>query len=58
MARHSITKYEMACILVGSPAWDGTRDVRWLTGHFSWDELHDLFMELEEAESYYYDGMY
>lgn len=53
-----MTKFEMAQMLVNSPAWDGLRPVEKLAAAYTKEELQDACDMLEEAEREYFDSKY
>lgn len=55
--KRAITKAEMVEQLLDSFAWNGTRN-RKLMMSWSWEELHDAWTQLDEAETEYCEFIY
>lgn len=49
-----MNKREMIDIIVRSPAWDGSRDKKFLEKSYSLQEIKDAYSEMDEAEQEYY----
>ena len=53
-----ITKKEMVDILTSSPAWDGTKNKKILLKNYTYREIKDIYIELDEAENDYFSSRF